>query len=180
MPRGGRPSGLPTQGLPSFTKTGTATRRGELSPPTLNSWAPFSCTARFVLYLWFWNQIFTWVGVRRIRLARCSRSGAERYLCWRNLRSNSYVCAFENKTRRFRFLCAKLGSEGMFDCWSWSWSSSCSSWSSWSSSWSGSCLGSGIGGELAEGPTYESSDALDVLSGLACWPTIPTTKGNRN
>lgn len=93
------------QGLPSRTKTGTATRRGDGSAPgCCCSWTPFSCCARFVLYRWFWNQIFTWVGVRRIILARCSRSGADRYLCCRNRRSSSNVCALEKSTRRFRFL----------------------------------------------------------------------------
>lgn len=37
-------------------------------------------------------------------LARCSRSGADRYRCCRNLRSSSYVCALENRTLLFRFL----------------------------------------------------------------------------
>jgi hypothetical protein len=46
----------------------------------------------------------TCVGVRRMMLARCSRSGADRYRCCRNLRSSSYVCAFENRTLLLRFL----------------------------------------------------------------------------
>lgn len=142
---------MPTQGLPSFTKTGTATRRGEFNPPTFRSCAPFSWTARFVLYLWFWNQIFTCVGVNRIKLARCSLSGADKYLCWRNLLSSSYVCALEKRTRRFRFLCVKLGSFEVLR-WSWSFSSSCSM--SWSScSWSWSERGSARCGDVADGPT---------------------------
>lgn len=66
---------LDWQGLPSLTSTGTATRLGEhpLLPASTRSLA-----ALFVLYLWFWNQIFTWVGVRRMMEARCSRSGALR------------------------------------------------------------------------------------------------------
>lgn len=74
------------QGFPSLTKTGTATRLGE------GRWVtsiPFSARALFILYRWFWNQIFTWVGVRRIKLARCSLSGADRYLCCLKRRSSS-------------------------------------------------------------------------------------------
>lgn len=66
------------QGFPSLTNTGTATLLGE--GRGFKS-SPFSCLARFSLYLWFWNQIFTCTGVSRIMLARCSLSGAERYLC---------------------------------------------------------------------------------------------------
>lgn len=153
MPSGGNPSGFPKHGRPSLTNTGTATRRGELNPPMFKSCAPFSWTARLVLYLWFWNQIFTCVGVKRIKLAKCSRSGADRYRCWRNRLSSSYVCALENKTRRLRFLCTILGSLLLLLIWSWSWSSSswsrsCSlSWSSWS------CRGSATGGDDADAPT---------------------------
>lgn len=89
-------------GLPSLTNTGTATRRGDGSGCKSS---PFSCRARFNLYLWFWNQIFTCVGVNRIMLAKCSLSGADKYLCCLNLRSSSYVCAFENRIRRLRFFC---------------------------------------------------------------------------
>ena len=67
--------------------------------------SPCSLMCRFCLYLWFWNQIFTCVGVRQIILARCSRSGADKYLCWRNLLSSSNVWAFVKRTRRFRFFC---------------------------------------------------------------------------
>ena len=88
------------QGLPSLTNTGTATLRGEGRGFKSK---PFSARDRFNLYLWFWNQIFTCVGVNLIILARCSRSGADKYLCCRNLLSNSYVCAFENKTLLLRF-----------------------------------------------------------------------------
>ena len=112
-------------------------------PPTSTR----SLAALFVLYRWFWNQIFTWVGVRRIIDAKCSRSGALRYRCCLNRRSNSYVWAFEKSTRRFRFLqfsppdppscrCASLSSSpplsprsssyswssasnSLHDCWSW-------------------------------------------------------------
>ena len=35
------------------------------------------------------HDVLTWVGVRWIRLARCSLSGADRYFCCLNLRSNS-------------------------------------------------------------------------------------------
>lgn len=172
IPSGGSPSGFPMQGLPSFTSTGTATRLGEFKPPTFKSWAPFSWTARFVLYLWFWNQIFTCVGVKRIKLARCSLSGADKYRCCLNRLSNSYVCALENKTRRLRFLWeTELGG------WSWSLSSSCSKLWSWSRSWSWSCSWrpSVTAGDTAAGPTYDNSDARDVLSGLACWPITPIT-----
>lgn len=97
-------------GFPSRTSTGTATRRGDgIGPCCWCCWCsydPFSLCALFVLYRWFWNQIFTWVGVSRMRLARCSRSGADRYFCWRNRLSNSYVWAFEKRTRRLRFLWA--------------------------------------------------------------------------
>ena len=37
-------------------------------------------------------------------LARCSLSGADRYRCCLNLRSSSYVCALEKRTRLLRFL----------------------------------------------------------------------------
>lgn len=89
-------------GLPSLTSTGTATRLGDGSGCKSS---PFSWRARFNLYLWFWNQIFTCVGVSLMILAKCSLSGADKYLCCRNRRSSSYVCAFENKIRRFRFFC---------------------------------------------------------------------------
>ena len=36
--------------------------------------------------------------------AKCSLSGADKYLCWRNLLSSSKVWAFENSTLLFRFL----------------------------------------------------------------------------
>ena len=94
-----------SHGLPSLTKTGMATRLGE------TNWTismPFSARALFILYLWFWNQIFTWVGVSRRALARCSLSGAERYLCWRNLRSSSYVWALEKSTLLFLFFTVSL------------------------------------------------------------------------
>lgn len=73
-------------GLPSLTKTGTATRRGEgrASPPYLSRLGrASSCSGGSG------DQIFTCVGVRRIRLARCSRSGADRYRCCRKRRSSS-------------------------------------------------------------------------------------------
>jgi len=60
------PLAPPVQGFPSLTNTGTATRRGDgrvvtPAPPCgpWGSWRPFSCCALFVLYRWFWNQIFT-------------------------------------------------------------------------------------------------------------------------
>lgn len=99
------------QGLPSRTRTGTATRRGDGKGFMSN---PFSWRARFILYLWFWNHIFTCVGLSRIMLAKCSLSGAERYLCCRKRRSSSYVCALENNTLRFRFFC-----ESPFCCGVW-------------------------------------------------------------
>lgn len=79
------------QGLPSRTKTGTATLRGE-GRGVMSK--PFSCLALFVLYLWFWNQILTCVGVKRMMLAKCSLSGAERYLCCRNLKFRKYFNVF--------------------------------------------------------------------------------------
>ena len=101
----------PKHGFPSLTKTGTATRRGDWRLTALMFWwwwwwwsIPFSCAARLVLYRWFWNQILTCVGDKRMSDARCSRSGADKYRCWRNRRSSSKVCAFENKTLRLRFL----------------------------------------------------------------------------
>lgn len=39
-----------------------------------------------------WGRTLTCVGVRWIILARCSRSGADRYFCILNLFSNSYTC----------------------------------------------------------------------------------------
>jgi len=56
-------------GLPSRTSTGTATRLGEdralaAAAAWCSTCMPFSCCARFVLYLWFWNQIFTWNNTR--------------------------------------------------------------------------------------------------------------------
>ncbi len=91
-------------GLPSRTKMGTTTLRS--TGGWLRSWA-HSIRALFILYLWFWNQIFTCVGVRRSRCASCSRSGEDRYRCWRKHLSSSYVWALENNTRRFfRFSCS--------------------------------------------------------------------------
>ena len=50
--------------------------------------------------------IVTWVGVRWMRLARCSRSGAERYFCCLNLLSSSYTCTaiLKSKQRRYHHL----------------------------------------------------------------------------
>lgn len=93
------------QGLPSRTRTGTATRRGDGSGFKSK---PFSCLERFNLYRWFWNHILTCTGLSLIILAKCSLSGADRYLCCLNRRSSSYVWAFENKTLRFRFFCDSL------------------------------------------------------------------------
>ena len=42
----------------------------------------------------------TWVGVRWMRLARCSRSGAERYFCCLNLLSSSYTCTAILKSKQ--------------------------------------------------------------------------------
>lgn len=50
----------------------------------------------------------TWVGVRWIRAARCSRSGALRYFCCLNRLSSSWTCCWVNRTRRFR-LCGRWG-----------------------------------------------------------------------
>ena len=58
---------------------------------------------RFVLYLRFWNQIFTWVSVNFNMAARPARSGPERYFCWLNRLSSSKTCACENAARE-RFL----------------------------------------------------------------------------
>lgn len=161
-------SGLLIHGLPSFTRTGTATLRGDVNPPTLISCVPFSWYARLVLYLWFWNQILTWVGVNLIKLARCSLSGAERYFCCRNLRSNSKVWAFEKRTLRLRFLWERDVSPT--DGESWSLSPSSSSWSSMST------RRSAPGGDVADAPAKDISDvAGDVLSGLACCPNRPVT-----
>lgn len=61
-----------------------------------------SCLWRLHLYLLFWNQIFTCVEVSLSKLASCSLSGADRYLCCLNLLSNSNTCAWENSTLGFR------------------------------------------------------------------------------
>ena len=63
--------------------------------------ADTSCR-RFVLYLRFWNQIFTWVSVSFNMAAKPARSGPERYFCWLNRRSSSKTCACE-KAARERF-----------------------------------------------------------------------------
>lgn len=91
-------------GLPSFTSTGTATRLGDCCAHRFavsGCWVALSFAWRFILYLWFWNQILTWVGVRWIMLAKCSLSGADRYFCCLKRRSSSYTCAWEKSTRRF-------------------------------------------------------------------------------
>lgn len=71
-------------GLPSRTSTGTATRLGEdralaAAAAWCSTCMPFSCCARFVLYLWFWNQIFTWNNVKNkeksVRLLWDEQSG---------------------------------------------------------------------------------------------------------
>lgn len=128
---------------------------------------------KICFYLWFWNQILTWVGVSCIIEAKCSLSGADRYLCWRNLRSNSYVCALEKSTRRLRFLwtapdrwplpATSLSSSSRS-------SSLCSLLLVW---WGG-----------AESLVSDLSD-IDglVLSGLSCWWTPGNNvfvRGNRN
>jgi hypothetical protein len=78
-------------------------------------------------------------------LARCSLSGADRYRCCLNLRSNSYVCAFENRTLLLRFLVLP----GCAVAWlpasccpsdSWSSSSVSSRWSSLSCPMSGALM----------------------------------------
>lgn len=86
-------------GLPSLTRTGKETRRGESRYGSI----PFSARALFTLYRWFWNQIFTCVGVKCKTLARCSLSGADKYLCCLKRLSNSNVCVFENRILRLRF-----------------------------------------------------------------------------
>lgn len=86
-------------GLPSLTRTGIDTLRGE----SRNGSNPFSARALFTLYRWFWNHIFTCVGVKCKSLARCSRSGADKYLCCLKRRSNSKVWVFENRILRLRF-----------------------------------------------------------------------------
>lgn len=94
-------------GFPSFTSTGTATRRGDCccwqEPESccIWCWDALSLACRFILYRWFWNHIFTCVGVRWIIVAKCSRSGADRYFCCLNRRSSSYTWAWEKSTRRF-------------------------------------------------------------------------------
>lgn len=119
------------QGFPSLISNGTATLLGEHPLPLA------SVAALFVLYLWFWNQIFTWVGVSRIIEAKCSLSGALRYFCWRKRLSSSNVCALENSTRLFRFLCSVSWGWISFACCS----SSNSADSSSLHSWLASCFG---------------------------------------
>lgn len=119
------------QGFPSLISNGTATLLGEHPLPLA------SVAALFVLYLWFWNQIFTWVGVSRIIEAKCSLSGALRYFCWRKRLSSSNVCALENSTRLFRFLCSVSWGWVSFACCS----SSKSADSSSLHSWLASCFG---------------------------------------
>lgn len=50
---------------------------------------------RFVLYLRFWNHIFTWVSVSFKAVARSALSGPDRYFWWPNLLSNSKTCWLE-------------------------------------------------------------------------------------
>ena len=63
---------------------------GGACPPSSRD---LSCRCLLHLYLRFWNQIFTWVDVSFRLLARCSRSGADRYRCCLNLRSSSKTWA---------------------------------------------------------------------------------------
>ncbi len=86
-------------GLPSLTRTGIQTRRGESRYGS----SPFSARALFTLYRWFWNQIFTCVGVNCKTLARCSLSGADKYLCCLKHLSSSNVWVFENRILLLRF-----------------------------------------------------------------------------
>lgn len=54
------------------------------------------------------NVRLTCVGVRCIRLAKCSRSGADRYFCCLNRRSSSYTYRYnreENRKRNVRLYC---------------------------------------------------------------------------
>lgn len=90
--------------MPSRTSTGTATRRGGGGGACPPSSRDLSCRCLLHLYLRFWNQIFTWVDVSFKLLARCSRSGADRYRCCLNLRSSSKTWACEKRTRGFRRL----------------------------------------------------------------------------
>lgn len=140
------------QGFPSFISNGTATLLGEHPLPLAST---LSVAALFVLYLWFWNQIFTWVGVSRMMEAKCSLSGALRYLCWRKRLSSSKVCALENSTRLFRFLCSvSWGCASLVCC-----SSSNSADSSSLHSWLLSCFGA-----------KERSEIVGLVES-GCWST---------
>lgn len=86
------------QGFPSRTSTGTDTLLGGGRDTISKLW---SCLCRLHLYLLFWNQILTWVGVSLSTPARWSLSGADRYLCCLKRRSSSYTCAWEKRTRGF-------------------------------------------------------------------------------
>lgn len=139
---------LPKHGSPSLTSTGTATLRGSGGSPYHDSIpavrALFSSACFLHLYRLFWNQILTWLDVSFSMLARWSLSGAERYFCCLNRLSNSYTCAWENRTRGFRRIrfcllgtsvVAKLGFETAW-CISLALGEVCCvCWSSWLISW---------------------------------------------
>ena len=106
------PLAPPVQGFPSLTNTGTATRRGDgrvvtPAPPwgPWVSWSPFSCCALFVLYRWFWNQIFT-CGYQRERLWRrpAGLSGGAGSMIWSRCgkHSNQYKEWRRNKYTFFK------------------------------------------------------------------------------
>lgn len=118
------PLAPPVHGLPSLTRTGTATLRGDgrvVTPgptwPPWGSWSPFSCCARFVLYRWFWNQIFT-CGNTRHRFSQLSLKSLDNHrprafatfsnlgrvqsfqvwnFSWLRNKSKSHIKSFKNK-----------------------------------------------------------------------------------
>ena len=106
------PRRFPSSWYRTFTATVFAVIGGQFTAAT--SWR------RFVLYLRFWNQIFTWFSVSFNMAAKPARSGPERYFCWLNRRSNSKTCAWENAARD-RFLrnfdrAGELGLLTFFGC----------------------------------------------------------------
>ena len=64
---------------------------------------PFSLKTFFVLYLLFWNQIFTWLWLKPVSAAICFRSCGFKYCFMRNIFSSSKVCALENRILRLVF-----------------------------------------------------------------------------
>ena len=153
-------------GWSSRTKTLTATlfAEDEFDPLDVNTVAVVLCSCscncfRLVLYLRFWNHIFTCVSVNFSACAKSARSGPERYRCWLNRRSNSYTWACENAALDLFFRCCCCCG------WWWWWFGdrklglpSCEWWLKWR--WCGPAVG---GGDLANNKLGGEEESPEMI-----------------